>query len=127
MIDHVSITVRDLARAAAFYDRVFAVIGLRRLVERHEDIGYGSKYPEFWLNQRAGAENASQKTGAHVCLRARSKTAVDDFHRTALAAGAGDDGGPGFRSKYAENYYAAFVRDLDGNRLEVVTFTDRAA
>jgi predicted lactoylglutathione lyase len=63
-------------------------------------------------------------SGVHFCLRALSTAAVDTFHAAALAAGGSSDGAPGFRAHYHQNYYAAFVRDPDGNRIEAVTFVD---
>jgi predicted lactoylglutathione lyase len=65
---------------------------------------------------------AAVDTGVHVCLRAPTTAAVDAFHRAALAAGGSDDGAPGLRKHRTGGYYAAFVRDLDGNRVEAVTF-----
>jgi catechol 2,3-dioxygenase-like lactoylglutathione lyase family enzyme len=122
MIDHVSIAVRDLAAAAAFYERVLAPLGLSRLEMRPATVGFGKAYPEFWLNLRKDMTPASADSGAHVCLRARSPDIVDAFHAAALAAGGASDGAPGFRPQHGEGYYAAFIRDLDGNRIEAVTF-----
>jgi catechol 2,3-dioxygenase-like lactoylglutathione lyase family enzyme len=122
MIDHVSITVADLDRAARFYEGVLGAIGLAKLEVRPATIGFGKTYPEFWLNLRAGAAPAEAATGAHVCLRARGTEAVDGFHAAALAAGGASDGAPGVRPHRTGGYYAAFVRDLDGNRIEAVTF-----
>ena len=70
MIDHVSVPVADLAAAARFYDRVLEPLGMRRLVERERTVGYGSRYPEFWLNLRDG-HVGKPDSGHHVCLRAR--------------------------------------------------------
>lgn len=122
VIDHVSISVSDLAASVALYDRVLGCLGLQRLVSRAETVGYGKRYPEFWLNARPGMAAAAEGTGAHVCLRGRNSEMIDAFHAAALAAGASDDGAPGLRPEYAENYYAAFFRDADGNRIEAVTF-----
>ena len=122
MIDHVSIAVADLDAAAAFYEPVLASIGLAKLVVRPDTVGFGKRYPEFWLNLRPGMARIADDSGHHVCLRAPSAEAVDAFHRAAVAAGAADDGAPGLRPEYSDNYYAAFVRDPDGNRVEAVTF-----
>lgn len=121
MIDHVSIQVRDLAASAAFYDAVLEPLGYRRLAERPASVGFGLRYPEFWLNARPGAPPAAPDTGAHVCLRARSTDAVTEFHRRALACGAADDGRPGLRKATMVDYFAAFIRDPDGNRIEAMT------
>jgi catechol 2,3-dioxygenase-like lactoylglutathione lyase family enzyme len=126
MIDHASIGVRDLAAASAFYAKVLATIGLQKLVARPTTVGFGKTYPEFWLNARPGMASVADDGGSHLCLRARSRAQVDDFYRVALALGAEGDGAPGIRSGYSEAYYAAFIRDADGHRIEVVTFLSAA-
>jgi catechol 2,3-dioxygenase-like lactoylglutathione lyase family enzyme len=118
----VSLGVRDLARGAAFYEVVLAEIGFEKLVSRAETVGFGKRYPEFWLNARPGMGMVPAESGTHVCLRTREKAQVDAFHQAAIAAGAVSDGAPGPRPDYGEGYYAAFIRDADGNRVEVVTF-----
>jgi catechol 2,3-dioxygenase-like lactoylglutathione lyase family enzyme len=120
MIDHVSIVVSDLAVAARFYRAVLGTIGYRELEVRPHTIGFGKTYPEFWINLRATRIVAP--SGAHVGLRARTTEAVDAFHAAALAAGGACDGAPGLRPQHGEGYYAAFIRDPDGNRIEAVTF-----
>jgi catechol 2,3-dioxygenase-like lactoylglutathione lyase family enzyme len=123
MIDHVSIAVRDLNTAASFYEPLLATLGMLKLREWPDAaIGYGKKYPEFWLNRRVAMAPVAADSGAHICLRAPSIEAVDAFHAAALAAGGSSDGAPGFRAQYHESYYAAFIRDPDGNRIEAVTF-----
>jgi len=122
MIDHVSLGVRDLAHGAAFYEAVLAEIGFEKLESRAETVGFGKRYPEFWLNARPGMGEVPAESGTHVCLRTREAAQVDGFHRAALAAGAVSDGAPGPRPEFGEGYYAAFIRDPDGNRIEVVTF-----
>ena len=122
MIDHVSIAVRDLAAGAAFYEDVLATVGYARLVDRPHTVGFGKKYPEFWLNHRPGMAPVASDSGVHVCLRVPSTTAVDAFHAAALRGGAACDGAPGFREASTQNYYAAFIRDADGNKIEAVTF-----
>ena len=125
MIDHVSIAVRDLAASAAMYEQMLSPLGHARLVTRSDTVGFGKAYPEFWLNQRPTMTAADD--GFHVCLRARSREAVDAFHASALRAGATSDGAPGPRPEYSPGYYAAFVRDRDGNRIEAVTFLKAAS
>ncbi|MGJ4909216.1 VOC family protein [Bradyrhizobium sp. HKCCYLRH2015] len=122
MIDHVSVGVSDLARSARFYERTLAPLGLTRLVERPSTIGFGKSYPEFWINLRAGMARVSAETGSHLCFRARSSDDVDAFHAAALEAGGVSDGAPGLRPHDRVRYYAAFVLDPDGNRIEAVTF-----
>lgn len=122
MIDHVSIAVRDLAAAARFYEAVLAPLGFTRLATRPATVGFGKAYPEFWLNLRSNMTRADDGNGAHVCFRARTQAMVDAFHAAALAAGGADDGTPGLRPQHGDGYYAAFIRDKDGNRIEAVTF-----
>ena len=122
MIDHISIAVRDLKASAQFFEPVLGTIGYAKLVERPDTIGFGKKYPEFWLNHRPAMARLAGDSGVHVCLRAAAAEAVDAFHRAALAAGGACDGPPGLRPEYSPRYYAAFIRDPDGNRIEAVTF-----
>jgi catechol 2,3-dioxygenase-like lactoylglutathione lyase family enzyme len=122
VIDHVSIAVRDLERAARFYEAVLGAIGYAKLESRPHTVGFGKKYPELWLNRRAAMSPVDADSGAHVALRMRTTELVDAFHAAALAAGGTSDGAPGLRPQHGEGYYAAFIRDPDGNRIEAVTF-----
>ena len=122
MIDHVSLPVRDLARARSVYDAMLAPLAMTRLIERPTTIGYGKTYPSLWLNARPDAVRPGPGSGLHICLRAPSAQAVEAFHAAALAGGGACDGPPGLRAQYLPNYFAAFIRDLDGNRLEAVVF-----
>ena len=122
MIDHVSVSVRDLDASARFYDNVLAAIGLEPLRVKDGTVGYGKGHPEFWINGRPDMSPVDADSGVHICLRAESPAHVQAFYDAALAAGGVDDGPPGKRPEYNDAYYAAFVRDPDGNRIEVVTF-----
>lgn len=120
MIDHVSVGVRDLVRARAFYDAVLAALGFELLMDVGVACGYGPKggAPGFWL----GLADPALRPGAgpHVALLAGSRAAVNAFHAAAMAAGATDNGAPGLRPHYHPDYYGAFFIDADGNRLEAV-------
>lgn len=124
MFDHLSITTTDLDRAQAFYDAVLAPLGVPRVNRREQAIGYGERpgvdggpcYISIFLSR--GELVADNR---HWCFRAPSRAAVRAFHTAALAHGGADDGPPGIRERYSPDYYAAFVRDPDGNRLEAVT------
>ena len=122
MIDHVSLAAADLERSAAFYDKVLAPLALTRLVTRAGTVGYGKRYPEFWLNARSGLLPQPETTGTHVCLRAQSEEVVRAFHAAALANGAKDAGAPGPRQAAFTAYFGAFIFDPDGNKIEAVTF-----
>ena len=122
MIDHVSVGVSDLDRAARFYQAALAPLGLTRLVTRPATVGFGKAYPEFWINLRVGMARVAAESGVHICLRAKTAAEVDAFHAAALDVGGTSDGAPGLRPHDRISYYAAFVVDPDGNRIEVVTF-----
>jgi catechol 2,3-dioxygenase-like lactoylglutathione lyase family enzyme len=126
MIDHISIGVTDLERAVRFYESVLGTIGYAKLDVRPKTVGFGKRYSEFWLNHRPGMPAISHESGGHVCLRAPTTQAVDAFHAAALAGGGTSDGAPGERPQHGEGYYAAFIRDLDGHRIEAVTFLKRS-
>jgi catechol 2,3-dioxygenase-like lactoylglutathione lyase family enzyme len=122
MIDHVSVGVADLERAARFYEAALAALGLTRLVTRPATIGFGKAYPEFWINLRNGMVRVPHEAGTHICLRAKTTADVDAFHAAAVKGGGTSDGAPGLRPHERVKYYAAFVLDPDGNRIEAVTF-----
>jgi catechol 2,3-dioxygenase-like lactoylglutathione lyase family enzyme len=123
MIDHVSIAVSDLAKSAAFYESVLAPLGLAKLVDRSPAaIGFGKKYPEFWLNARPAIAPQPETTGIHICLRAPSDDAVREFFGAALAHGGKSAGDPGPRRAAFTTYFGAFIFDPDGNKIEAVCF-----
>jgi catechol 2,3-dioxygenase-like lactoylglutathione lyase family enzyme len=122
MIDHISVGVSDLTRSVAFYEAVLGALGMSCLVRRPAMVGFGKRYPEIWLNHRPGMTNVDPATGTHICLRARSEAAVRAFHAAAIVHGGSDDGASGPRAGAMTAYFAAFVRDPDGNRLEAATF-----
>ncbi len=125
MIDHVSIGVSDLKASTAFYKEVLATLDYELREDRPATVGFGRRgkpHSEFWLNARPGMAKVPAESGTHICLRTKSAQAVKAFYETAVKLGASDDGAPGLRAHYSENYYAAFIRDPDGNRIEVVTF-----
>ena len=122
MIDHISVGVSDLERSARFYEMTLATLGLSLLVTRPATVGFGKSYPEFWINFRADMVQVAPGSGVHICLRAKSAADVDAFHAAALKAGGRSDGAPGLRPHDRVPYYAAFVIDPDGNRIEAVTF-----
>lgn len=122
MIDHISIAVRNLAASADLYERLLAPLGLTKLVTRERTVGFGKRYPEFWLNLRENLPKLPTDTGVHICLRAPSDEAVGTFHRLALEGGCTDAGAPGPRQAAITTYFGAFIFDLDGNKIEAVSF-----
>jgi catechol 2,3-dioxygenase-like lactoylglutathione lyase family enzyme len=126
MLDHVSITVSDIASAERFYDAIMAALGVVKVGARSDWLGYGERarpeHPErIYLSIRWGAK-PDQAFGRHWCFKASTRNRVDEFWRAGLAAGGVDQGAPGLRS-YHPGYYAAFLADPDGNRLEAVCHT----
>lgn len=118
MIDHIGFEVADLTRSAAFYDPVFFALGARRMFESEHALAYGVNGPEFWLVVRG--RHPAPGYG-HVALRASGRAAVDAAHRVGIAAGGVDDGPPGPRPQYGKRCYAAYMRDPDGLRVEIVS------
>jgi catechol 2,3-dioxygenase-like lactoylglutathione lyase family enzyme len=124
VIDHVSITVPDLAIAARFYDAVMAALGVPAVGRDETWLGYGLRadaaHPgRSYLSIRAGAApDATPRR--HWCFKAPDHAAVDRFWRAGLDAGGADGGAPGLRPHYHPHYYAAFLRDPAGNLIEAV-------
>ncbi|HEY6002766.1 MAG TPA: VOC family protein [Anaeromyxobacter sp.] len=115
MLDHLTLKVRDLERAKAFYTAALQPLGYAVMMEFGEFAGLGAGKPDLWL--RRDPDNVRPQ---HVALSARDRKAVDRFYEAAMSAGATDNGKPGVRTDYHPTYYAAFVLDSDGNNVEVV-------
>jgi catechol 2,3-dioxygenase-like lactoylglutathione lyase family enzyme len=118
MIDHVGFEVSELARSARFYDAVLGALGARRMLESERAVAYGMNSPLVWIVARVRAPGPSY---GHVALEASGKAAVDAAHAAGLLHGGSDDGAPGPRPQYGARYYAAYLRDPDGLRVEVVS------
>ncbi len=118
MIDHVSIGVKSVPAARKFYDAALKPLGYECLSSGDDYAGYGRKAAQLWLNQTDHPVKADKRSGLHFCFTADSREAVDAFYKAALRAGGEDNGKPGIRPDYTQPYYAAFVVDPDGYRLE---------
>ena len=121
MLHHVSVGVRDVARAAGFYDPVLKSLGYKRVADYSPGaIAYGESKgkPEFWIGLPHDQGIPSGGNGTHVGFTAKSKGAVNKFHEAALKAGGSNNGEPGPRPDYGPAYYGAFIYDLDGNKIE---------
>lgn len=118
MIGHVSIGVRDPAKAKRFYDAALKPLGYTCLSESEDSLGYGNKAVVLWIGAAEKPVPADSKSGLHFCFTAPTRKSVDAFHKAALAAGGRDNGAPGLRTDYGPSYYAAFVIDPDGYRIE---------
>jgi len=121
MLGHVSFGVSDLGRSTAFYDAVLAALGCERVWTGERGVGYAEPGEGDKLNlfQRSATASAPGP-GFHIAFNAPSRAAVDAFHAAALAHGGQDQGAPGLRERYSPTYYAAFVLDPDGYKLEAV-------
>jgi catechol 2,3-dioxygenase-like lactoylglutathione lyase family enzyme len=118
MIDHLSIGVRDIARSKRFYDAALKPLGYACLSEGEGSLGYGGDAVALWIGAAERPVPADEKSGLHVCFAAPTRKSVDAFHAAALKSGGRDNGKPGLRADYGPNYYAAFVVDPDGYRME---------
>jgi catechol 2,3-dioxygenase-like lactoylglutathione lyase family enzyme len=118
MIDHVGFEVSDLPNSARFYDAVFFALGGRRMVDNERAIAYGINDPQLWIVVRGRLPGPGY---GHLALSASGKAAVDAAHAAGLANGGYDDGPPGQRPQYGRRYYAGYLRDPDGLRVEVVS------
>ena len=125
MLSHVSIGVKDLAKSRRFYDAALEPLGYKCLSEGEEYLGYGTATSEFWVLAVKRPVKADDESGLHFCFDAAGRTEVNAFHRAALAAGGQDNGTPGIRKDYGDDYYAAFVADPDGYRIEAYTSSQR--
>ena len=118
MIDHVGFEVSDLTRSARFYDAVFYPLGARRIHESDHAIAYGINAPQLWIVVRGRPPGPGY---GHIALQASGKAAVDAAHAGGVANGGTEDGPPEQRPQYGRRYYAAYLRDPDGLRVEVVS------
>jgi catechol 2,3-dioxygenase-like lactoylglutathione lyase family enzyme len=129
MLHHVSVGVRDVARAAKFYDPVLKALGYKRVADYSPGaIAYGESKdrPQFWIGLPHDHGVPSGGNGAHVGFIAKSKGAVNKFHAEALKAGGSNNGEPGPRPDYGPTYYGAFIYDLDGNKIEAAVLAPTA-
>lgn len=123
-LDHVSIGVTNMKRSKAFYDAVLAPLGIAPVMPveiggQLMGLGYGAgAKPDFWIGMPVNGQPASMGNGVHIAFHAATRAQVDDFYLAALDQGGIEDGKPGPRGHYHANYYGAFVRDPDGNKIE---------
>jgi catechol 2,3-dioxygenase-like lactoylglutathione lyase family enzyme len=123
MLDHVSITVSDIAAAERFYDAIMQALGVTKVGRRDDWLGYGERarpdYPHRVYIAIYLGPKPEEGSRRHWCFKARSRAEVDAFWHAGIVGGGSDDGPPGLRD-YHPSYYAAFLRDPDGNRVEAV-------
>ncbi|WP_237565620.1 VOC family protein [Ornithinimicrobium cavernae] len=117
VIDHFGINCADLTASATFYDTVLATLGLRRMMDHGVAMGYGDRFPSFWISNGA-ADGPNREV--HIAFRADSQEQVRAFHQAALSLGAEELHAPRLFPEYHPGYFGAFVRDPDGNNVEAV-------
>ena len=120
MIDHMGVQVANLDRSIAFYERALAPLGIVLVMKLPPEIapgaGFGPKgKPQFWIDASKPPTDR-----IHIAFRAKGRADVQAFYEAALAAGGTDNGPPGVRPHYHQDYYGAFVRDPDGHNIEAV-------
>jgi len=118
MLDHISIGVRNIAASKRFYDAALQALGYQCLSDSPESLGYGAKGPVLWVNAAQRPVPADTRSGLHFCFAASSRKSVDAFHSAGVASGGQDNGRPGLRADYGAGYYAAYLIDPDGYRIE---------
>jgi catechol 2,3-dioxygenase-like lactoylglutathione lyase family enzyme len=118
MIDHIGFEVSDLRRSARFYDAVLYALGARRMFESQHAVAYGVNSPQLWIVVRGRGPGPAY---GHVALHANGRAAVDAAHAAGLAGGGAVEGAPAMRPQYGRRYYAAYLLDPDGLRVEVVS------
>ena len=123
MIHHVSVGTNDLTKSRAFYDAVLPAVGLGLMKSSQQAADYGSGQLIFSVETPVDGQPATAGNGTHIAFAAEDRAMVDRFYAEALANGGSSDGAPGLRPEYDANYYGAFVRDPDGNKIEAVTYS----
>jgi catechol 2,3-dioxygenase-like lactoylglutathione lyase family enzyme len=118
MLNHVTNGVRDIAKAKRFYDAALKPLGYGCLSEQPGSLGYGGDAVKLWIGTAKKPVPADEGSGVHFCFDAPTRKSVDAFHAAALRAGGRDNGKPGLRADYGPSYYAGYVIDPDGYRIE---------
>jgi len=118
MLNHISIGASSIPAAKAFYDATLSALGYRCLSEDAMSLGYGSETAEFWVLRCEKPVQDESASGLHICFTAPTKESVNSFHAAGLRNGGFDHGKPGPRPNYGTDYYAAFLKDPDGYRVE---------
>ncbi|HVN27649.1 MAG TPA: VOC family protein [Candidatus Binataceae bacterium] len=113
MLDHVGVMVSDLAKSKAFFQAALAPLGYKVLMDFGDAVGMGQERPDFWIAKGTA-------TKSHIAFAAANRMMVRAFHEAAMAAGGKENGAPGLRPQYHQDYYGAFVLDPDGNNIEAV-------
>ncbi|MEP2101222.1 MAG: VOC family protein [Parasphingorhabdus sp.] len=126
MFSHITLGIDDFARAEPFYDAIMQVLAIDPFMRRDDGKAYGTPTgPKLFIGPAYDGQPMSIGNGSHAAFLAPSRAAVDAFHAAALAHGGSDEGAPGLRPHYHPNYYGAYVRDPEGNKLQAVCHSSR--
>lgn len=126
MFSHISVGTSDFERARRFYEPVMATLGLTQPFQMPGAIAFGAETgPKLFILAPYDGGPPTPGNGTMAAFLAPSRAAVEAFHAAALANGGSDEGAPGLRPRYHANYYAAYVRDPDGNKLQAVCHSSR--
>ncbi len=122
MFSHVTVGSNDVAKSRIFYDALLKPLGLVRHADHPTGVGYAEAggRPQLWIVSPLDKKAASAGNGVTVGLEASDRSAVDAAHKAGMSAGAKDEGAPGLRTHYHPNYYGAYLRDPDGNKICIV-------
>jgi catechol 2,3-dioxygenase-like lactoylglutathione lyase family enzyme len=126
ILSHVSVGTNDYERAKVFYTAVLGAVGFSVIEDlaEYKCVSFGKKYPEFWVGQPQNNEPATPGNGVHVSFLVDTNELVDVFYAKAIELVATDNGAPGPREHYSKGYYAAYIIDVDGNKIEAMHFTE---
>jgi catechol 2,3-dioxygenase-like lactoylglutathione lyase family enzyme len=125
LMSHMSIGTNQLETALAFYDKVLGSIGAKRIMDE-PGIGaaYGRQFPEFWVQIPHNQQKAEPANGVHFAFMVSTPSDVQRFYDAAISAGAKDSGEPGPRKEYSDAYFGCFVTDLDGHKIEAMSWNE---
>ena len=128
VLSHITLGTNNTERAAAFYDAVLAVLGFTRVPKpegKAPMYAKGEQLPVVYLYEPYDGNPATVGNGSHIAFLAETRSEVDQFYDSAMQWGGKDEGGPGVRAHYGPNYYATYVRDPDGNKIQAVCYADQ--
>ena len=123
MLDHITFRVSNLAKSKEFYEKTLAKLGMSIVLGSEQEgyWGFGVEHEPYFEIAGATKERPAHKK-LHVAFKAKDKKMVDDWYTASIEAGATDNGKPGLRPDYTPTYYAAFIKDMDENNIEVCLY-----
>ena len=127
MFSHITLGTNDWARAKPFWGAVMSALNIPVFMEHEIGAAYGETIgPKIFIGPAYDQNPASVGNGSHAAFLAKSRAEVDSFYAAAMNNGGSDEGPPGLRPHYHPNYYGAYVRDPDGNKLQAVCHSSKS-